>query len=100
MRTTLDIDDALLARVQAMFPPGTPKTVLLEEGLRRLLGAERAGVEPARPRRDPRMQKLIEEGHITPTSRVGPRDPPPAGPGGVQLIDLLADLAHDREDRR
>ena len=37
MRTTLDIDDALLEEAARRYPPGTPKTVLVEEGLRRLV---------------------------------------------------------------
>ena len=94
MRTTLDIDDALLAQVQALYPAGTAKTVLLEEGLRRLLAA--APANPGARRRDPRMQRLIDEGRVTPARILGP---PPAGPGGIPLDQLLADLAGDREDR-
>lgn len=49
MRTTLDLDEDLFRRAAARYPVGTPKTVIVEEGLRRL--AEEA--QPARlaPRR-------------------------------------------------
>ena len=98
MRTTLDIDDALLSRAQALFPAGTPKTVLLEEGLRRLL-ASSGDVPSAPPRkRDPRMQRLIDEGLVrasTVTGPLGPRDVSDA----IPLAQLLADLDGDREDR-
>jgi len=49
MRTTIDIDDELLREAARRYPPGTPKTVLVEEGLRRLIR------EPAdRPAQAPR----------------------------------------------
>lgn len=95
MRTTVDLDDELLARALARFPPGTPKTVILEEGLRRLL-VETRPPEALERRRDPRLQRLVEEGRLVPASREGT---PPAGPGDVPLERLLADLAGDREDR-
>jgi hypothetical protein len=95
MRTTLDIDEALLARVQAQFPPGTPKTVLVEEGLRRLVATIDA---PRRPRLDPRLQRLVDEGHVTPATSSGPR-PPVATGAPIPMEQLLRDLADDREDR-
>jgi Arc/MetJ family transcription regulator len=99
MRTTLDIDDSLMVRAQAMFPPGTSKTALVEEGLRRLLGSGQSAAVPNRPRRDPRMQRLIDEGRVTPASNRVPIDPPPIGAGGNPLAELLQDLERDREDR-
>ena len=50
MRTTLDIDDDLLAEAARRYPPGTPKTVLVEEGLRRLV-QEPIGASATSPRR-------------------------------------------------
>lgn len=41
MRTTLDIDDDLLARAHE-YAPGLTKTALLEEGLRALIKIESA----------------------------------------------------------
>jgi hypothetical protein len=93
MRTTLEIDDALLARAQAQFPPGTPKTVLVEEGLRRLVASPPA---PAPRRRDPRVQRLIDEGHLVPASGSGPLQPVSRP---TTLARLVSDLAIDREDR-
>ncbi len=95
MRTTLDIDDALLAEAQCRFPPGTPKTVIFEEALRRLIAmridAPRMGREPG----DPRMERLVAEGRVLPASSTAP----PPSLGSVPLRRLLDDLALDREDR-
>lgn len=93
MRTTLDIDDELMAAAQSRFPPGTPKTVVIEEGLRRLAAAPLGA--PVR-RRDPRIQRLIDEGLLTPATASGPL---PERTGDIPLEDLLRDLAADREDR-
>ena len=97
MRTTLDIDDALLAGVQAIFPAGTPKTALIEEGLRRLLAPMDTGSPPTR-RRDPRLQRLIDEGRVRAATASGPFV---RGPGDeeISLDRLLADIDRDREDR-
>lgn len=92
MRTTLDLDDALLAQAIARFPPGTPKTVVLEEALRQLLWG---GPGPSARPLDPRLQRLVDAGRLE--QRTGP--PPPEGLGGVELSRLLADLAADRADR-
>ncbi|MBA2321684.1 MAG: type II toxin-antitoxin system VapB family antitoxin [Deltaproteobacteria bacterium] len=95
MRTTLEIDGALLAHAQAQFPPGTPKTVIVEEGLRRLVAPRPTGVER---RRDPRVQRLIDEGHLTPATATGPHvRTAPVAPIPSEV--LLRDLAADREDR-
>lgn len=94
MRTTVDIDDELLAEAQRRFPIGTPKTVILEEGLRQLVRG-RAGVEHAE-RRDPRIQRLIDDGRVRARRRA---DAPPPGVGGPSRETLLEDLARDREDR-
>lgn len=95
MRTTLDIDDNLLALAQAKFPAGTPKTVIFEEALRRLIGlpdpAARTG-----ERRDPRLDRLVAEGKVTLATVL---DVPPPPGGGVPLAQLLADLNDDRADR-
>jgi Arc/MetJ family transcription regulator len=100
MRTTLDIDDALLARAQAQFPPGTPKTVLVEEGLRRLIAWRALAVVPAPvARRDARMQRLVDEGHVTAATSGAPVLPREGIAGGVPLAQLIADLAQDRDDR-
>lgn len=40
MRTTLDLDDELLARAQSYAPSGVTKTALLEEALRAYLERE------------------------------------------------------------
>lgn len=50
MRTTVDIDEDLLREAARRYPPGTPKTVLIEEGLRRLV-REPAERTPTAPRR-------------------------------------------------
>ena len=94
MRTTLDLDDALMAGVQARFPPGTPKTVMVEEGLRRLL----VPPDGASQHPDPRLQSLISAGVVYPARRLGSyrRDAPSAP---IPLAQLLADLDRDREDR-
>ena len=97
MRTTLDLDDQLLARVQAQFPPGTPKTVLVEEGLRRLLAGPVEAVPRARDR-DPRIERLIAEGHVV-AAMPGAWRPAPAATPSIPAAQLLADLARDREDR-
>jgi hypothetical protein len=100
MRTTLDIDDALLARVQAQFPPGTPKTVLVEEGLRRLIVSPAAGAAPSPlPKRDVRMQRLVDEGHVVAATSAAPVLSREGIAGGVPLAQLIADLARDRDDR-
>ncbi len=99
MRTTLDIDDALLARAQAQFPPGTPKTVLVEEGLRRLIASPAAAVAAPRRMRDMRMQRLVDEGHVTAATTAAPVLPREGIAGGVPLAQLIADLAQDRDDR-
>ena len=63
MRTTLDLDEQLLADAQGRFPPGTPKTVILEEALRRLLAPPLAAEPPGTAYdADPRMHALIAEG--------------------------------------
>ncbi len=62
VRTTLDIDDELLARAQEAVPRGTTKTALVEAALRALLevqaaeqlisaGGSMPDFEPARRRR-------------------------------------------------
>lgn len=96
MRTTLNIDDELLERMTSQFPPGTPKTVIIEESLRRALGdsgsARGSAIElPCE------VAALVARGVLIAPSRVGV---PPQGlseplPAGV----LLRDLAGDREDR-
>jgi hypothetical protein len=95
MRTTVNIDDDLLARARERFPPGTPKTVILEEGLRLLVAT--ASGPPAPPRlADPRLDRLVAAGKLTPATAQAP----PAPPGdGLPLTRLLADLAADRADR-
>jgi hypothetical protein len=45
------------------------------------------------------MQRLIDEGRVTPASNRVPIDPPPIGAGGNPLAELLQDLERDREDR-
>src|SRR5689334_19083973 len=96
MRTTLDLDDELLRAAQAQFPAGTPKTVILEEALHRLLREDRPAV-PVRPTgRDARMDRLIAEGLVTRATAT--EAPEPRGPRIPDDV-LLADLAADREDR-
>ena len=96
MRTTLDLDEQLLADAQGRFPPGTPKTVILEEALRRLLAPPLAAEPPGTAYdADPRMHALIAEGRLQRATGAAPKP----GPGGVPLKQLLADLAKDREDR-
>ena len=95
MRTTLNLDDSLLEAATRIFPPGTPKTVILEEGLRQLVAGAPRPV--SRAAADPRMQRLIDAGHVSPR-----RAEPPAlvrVAGGIPLDVLLDDLAADREDR-
>ena len=43
MRTTLDIDDALYHEAARRYPAGTPKTVIVEEGLRSLISRRPIG---------------------------------------------------------
>jgi len=50
MRTTLDLDPDVLAAATACYPPGTPKTVVVEEGLR--LIARRGVRRSERPLRE------------------------------------------------
>lgn len=95
MRTTLDIDDQLLALAQALFPAGTPKTVIIEEALRRLIGVSPSAARRERPW-DPRLARLVAEGELT--LATGTEVPTPPG-AGVPLSQLLADLAADRADR-
>lgn len=94
MRTTIDIDDAVLARALARFPPGTPKTVIIEEGLRRLDAV--AATAPGH--RNPVLNRLILDGRArAATGRTGvPRE---ALPPLVPLEHLLRDLEADRADR-
>jgi hypothetical protein len=104
MRTTLDIDETLLREAQLRFPRGTPKTVVLEEGLRRLIdhstaAPEGAGVVSRRPpldagRSDPRVDQLVRDGLLRPATMTGP----PPSVGGFTLSQLLADLDADRAD--
>lgn len=98
MRTTLNIDDDLLERMTRRFPPGTPKTVIIEESLRRVLADM--------PRtRGPRggfdlpddVALLVARGVLTPPARSGV--PPMGTSGTLPPGALLRDLAADREDR-
>lgn len=94
MRTTLNLDDELLARMTQRFPPGTPKTVIIEESLRRALA------EPPRGMRAPlpdEVAALVARGILVPPARTGvpPQtelDPLPSGA-------LLRDLTRDRDER-
>jgi hypothetical protein len=95
MRTTLDLDNALLAEAMARFPKGTPKTVVLEEALRRLIVSDEP-VVTERARRDPRIERMVAEGRMRLGSSAAP---PPLSAGGMPLAKILADLAADREDR-
>jgi hypothetical protein len=94
MRTTLNLDDALLEQMTRRFPPGTPKTVIIEESLRRALEtpAPRPGV--ALPTE---VERLVRLGVLVPAARTGvpPQSDLPPLPPGL----LLADLASDRDDR-
>ncbi len=93
-RTTLDLDDALLAQAQALFPEGTPKTVLVDEALRRLVEQR----EPARTAaRDPRIAGLVAAGLLKEPVVAGPLLRAP--PSEITIEQLLSDLARDREDR-
>lgn len=95
MRTTLNIDDELLARASERFPAGTPKTVIFEEALRLLVAAGPAS--PAGPRvDDPRLARLVASGTLTPATEQMPPEPPG---DGLPLARLLTDLAADRADR-
>ena len=104
MRTTLNIDDALLEGVTQRFPPGTPKTVVIEESLRLALAKPllAAESEPGFDRRasielPSDVGRLVARGILTPAVRTGvpPQSTlPPLPPG-----QLLRDLASDREDR-
>jgi hypothetical protein len=98
MRTTLDIDKALLESAMARFPPGTPKTVVVEEALRCLNAAGESRMAPyASVRgRDPRVRRLVDEGRLIAASAVRV---PPTSPDGIPLSRLLESLAKDREDR-
>ena len=96
MRTTLDLEDELLGRATALFPPGTPKTVVLEEALRRMVRPQApARGASARPR-SPVLEALFDEGHLVPARATGT---PPSGPTRMPLDELLRDLSRDREDR-
>jgi hypothetical protein len=95
MRTTLNIDDELLARARERFPAGTPKTVIIEEALRLLASAGPASPTAASPD-DPRLARLVAAGTLTMATVQAPPAPPG---GGLPLADLLADLASDRADR-
>jgi hypothetical protein len=95
MRTTLNIDDELLARARERFPAGTPKTVILEEALRLLAAAGPASPTAPRPE-DPRLARLVAAGRLTLATVKAPPDPPG---GGLPLAELLDDLAWDRADR-
>ncbi len=94
MRTTLDIDDELLQWAIAQFPRGTPKRVILEEALRRLVGVPHGA--NARPDLDPRLERLVAEGRLRPRSG---SVAPPAGVGSKPLAEVLADLESDRAER-
>lgn len=95
MRTTLDIDDALLESARARFPPGTPKTVIFEEALRRLLAESPVPVAPT-THEDPRLVRLAASGMV----RLATRNAlPPSVGEGVPLKTLLEDLTSDRADR-
>ncbi len=89
MRTTLDLDDDLLRTAQSRFPPGTPKTMILEEGLRALIRMD------ARPERSAAARRLIASGVLTPATERGA----PPHVGGLSLADVLAGLDEDRGDR-
>lgn len=95
MRTTLDINDELLQQAIAKFPRGTPKTVILEEALRRLIGIP-DHVGAGRPGLDPRLERLMAEGKLTPRTR---STPPPVTPGVLPLDAIMSDLARDRDER-
>ena len=91
MRTTIDVDDQLLAQAQARFPPGTPKTVVFEEGLRRLVATP-----PRAQARHPLIEELVGEGVII---RPAKRGDLPERHGRVSREAVLADLDASREDR-
>ena len=96
MRTTLNIDDDLLEQMIRRFPPGTPKTVIIEQSLRIALN------EPSRPsdgtgRWPDDVARLISHGILVPAARTGP--PPQTTGGPLPAGALLRDLAADREDR-
>jgi len=95
MRTTLDIDDALLESARARFPLGTPKTVIFEEALRRLVAEGSWSASPA-IHEDPRLVRLAAKGIVRLATR---SDLPASIGGGVPLATLLSDLSSDRADR-
>jgi hypothetical protein len=101
MRTTLDIDDTLLARAQSRFPKGTPKTVIVEEGLRRLTEDVHAdaGADTRGGPKDPVLRRLIAEGRAVAPTWFDPLPAPPDNDADIPLATLLRDLALDREDR-
>jgi hypothetical protein len=94
MRTTLNIDDELLERMTKRFPPGTPKTVIIEESLRRALAEPSFVTRTGLPSE---VAALAARGVLIPPARLGvpPQSSLDPLPPGV----LLRDLGTDREDR-
>ncbi len=94
MRTTLDLDDDLMERLARRYPAGTPKTVILEDAMRRSLASP---AELVRSRLPSDVADLVARGLLVPPARSGlpPQSPLPPLPPGT----LLVDLAQDREDR-
>lgn len=94
MRTTLDIDDALLQAAARRYPPGTPKTVLIEEGLRQL-----AQEGPRFRHANPIVQRWIEAGLVRAPTWYGPLPRVARGIGCQPLDEVLGELDGDRADR-
>ena len=102
MRTTLDIDDAVLRDAQACFPKGTPKTVIIEEALRLLatrgeVSEGRTTAAPMPHHTDPRWIRLLRSGVVT--AATVSATSVQRRPTGLTLATLLDDLAADRADR-
>ncbi len=98
MRTTLNIDDELLEQMTRRFPPGTPKTVIIEESLRRALAVPAArNTRSAGIELPEEVADLVARGVLVPAGRTGV--PPQSNSAPLPPGALLADLARDREDR-
>ena len=98
MRTTLDLDAELLSLVTRRYPPGTPKTVIIEESIRLALRVELPSAA-GRPSSvlPVEVAQLVAKGVLRPATWSGV--PPQGTSASLPAGALVRDLSQDRDER-